>query len=97
MKLFFGGVILTPKRSLKNAFSGVQITPDIEELKWPPKRSYPVPKIFTPLSELKVPKKSKNNPFFGIIFTPEWELKELFFKSKNDPKFGVKLRVKVTP
>ena len=29
----FQGVILTPKRSLKNSFSGVKITPDIEELK----------------------------------------------------------------
>ena len=28
-----GGVILTPKWSLKSSFSGVQITPDIEELK----------------------------------------------------------------
>ena len=31
--VIFGGVILTPKRSLKNAFSGVKVTPDIEELK----------------------------------------------------------------
>ena len=29
----FWGVILTPKRSLKNSFSEVKITPDIEELK----------------------------------------------------------------
>ena len=29
----FWGVILTPKRSLKNSFSGVKVTPDIEELK----------------------------------------------------------------
>ena len=29
----FGGVILTPKRSLKNPFSGIKMTPDIEELK----------------------------------------------------------------
>ena len=29
----FQAVILTPKRSLKNSFSGVKITPDIEELK----------------------------------------------------------------
>ena len=27
------GVILTPKRSLKNFFPGVKVTPDIEELK----------------------------------------------------------------
>ena len=27
------GVFSTPKRSLKNSFSGVKITPDIEELK----------------------------------------------------------------
>ena len=33
VELFFGGVILTPKRSLKNSFSGVKVTPDIEELK----------------------------------------------------------------
>ena len=30
--VFFFGVILTPKRSLKNSFSGVKMTPDIEEL-----------------------------------------------------------------
>ena len=29
----FGGVMLTPKRSLKNSFSGVKTTPNIEELK----------------------------------------------------------------
>ena len=28
------------------------MTPDIEELTLPQKRSYPVPKIFNPLSEL---------------------------------------------
>ena len=48
----YSGVILTPKRTLKNSFSGVKVTPDMEELKKPQKRSYPVPKIFTPLSEL---------------------------------------------
>ena len=31
--VIFLGVILTPKRSLKNSFSGVKVTPDIEELK----------------------------------------------------------------
>ena len=31
--VIFGGAILTPKRSLKNSFSGVKMTPDIEELK----------------------------------------------------------------
>ena len=31
--VIFGGVILTPKRSLKNSFSGVKVTPDNEELK----------------------------------------------------------------
>ena len=31
--VIFWGVILTPKRSLKNFFSGVKVTPDIEELK----------------------------------------------------------------
>ena len=31
--VIFRGVILTPKRSLKNSFSGVKVTPDIEELK----------------------------------------------------------------
>ena len=31
--VIFWGVILTPKRSLKNSFSGVKMTPDIEELK----------------------------------------------------------------
>ena len=29
----FWGILLTPKRSLKNSFSGVKIPPDIEELK----------------------------------------------------------------
>ena len=29
----YSGVILSPKRSLKNNFSGVKITPDIVELK----------------------------------------------------------------
>ena len=32
-EVIFWGVILTPKRSLKNSFSGVKVTPDIEELK----------------------------------------------------------------
>ena len=41
--------------------------------------------------------RSKTNPIFKVILTPDWELKELFFRSKNDPKFGVKLGVKVTP
>ena len=31
--VIFWGVILTPKRSLKNSFLGVKVTPDIEELK----------------------------------------------------------------
>ena len=31
--VFWGGVILTAKRSIKNSFSGVKVTPDIEELK----------------------------------------------------------------
>ena len=31
------------------------------------------------------------------MITPDWELKELFFRNKNDPKFGVKLGLKVTP
>ena len=30
--VFFCGVILTPKRSLKNSFSGVKVTPDLELL-----------------------------------------------------------------
>ena len=33
IEVIFWGVILTPKRSLKNSFSGVKVTPDIEELK----------------------------------------------------------------
>ena len=41
--------------------------------------------------------RSKNNPIFGVILSPDWESKELFFRSKNDPKVGVKLGVKVTP
>ena len=32
-RVIFLGVILTPKRSLKNSSSGVKVTPDIEELK----------------------------------------------------------------
>ena len=35
VKLILGGVILTPKRSLQNSFSGVKVTPDIEELNNP--------------------------------------------------------------
>ena len=31
--VIFWRVLLTPKRSLKNSFSGVKVTPDIEELK----------------------------------------------------------------
>ena len=31
--VIFRGVTLTPKRSLKNSFSGVKVTPDTEELK----------------------------------------------------------------
>ena len=31
--VIFRGVISTPKRSLKNSFLGVKVTPDIEELK----------------------------------------------------------------
>jgi len=31
--IYFLYSILTPKRSLKNSFSGVKISPDIEELK----------------------------------------------------------------
>ena len=64
-----------------------------------------MPKVFTPFSELKKLQKrvktthvrSKINPILGVILTPDWELKELFFRSKNDPKFGVKLGVKITP
>ena len=36
--VILGGAILTPKRSLKNSFSGVKMTPDIEELKYHPKK-----------------------------------------------------------
>ena len=35
VELILGGVILTPKRILKNSFSGVKVTPDIEELNNP--------------------------------------------------------------
>ena len=31
--VIFCGFILTPKRSLKNSFTGVKVTSDIEELK----------------------------------------------------------------
>ena len=41
--------------------------------------------------------RTKNNPTFAVVLTPDWELKELFFRSKNDPKFRVKLGVKVIP
>ena len=40
---------------------------------------------------------SKNDPIFGVILTPDLEQKELFVRSKIDPKSGVNLRVKVTP
>ena len=32
-----------------------------------------------------------------MILTTDWEEKEPFFGSENDPKFGVKLGVKITP
>ena len=91
-----GGVILTPKRSLKNSFSEEKITSDIEELKQPQKRSYPVPKIFAPLSELKLLQKrvktthvrSKNNPSY---FNSRLGVKRTLSGVKNDPKFGGKL------
>ena len=31
--VIFWGVILTPTRGLKNSFSGVKVTPDIDDLK----------------------------------------------------------------
>ena len=31
--VIFWGVIFTPKKSLKNSFPGVKVTPDIEKLK----------------------------------------------------------------
>ena len=30
---------------------------------------------------------------FGVILTPDWELKEILIRSKKDLKFGVKLGV----
>ena len=41
-------------------------------------------------------------PYSGVIFGGSYfnskkEFKELFFRSKNHPEFGVKLGVKVTP
>ena len=41
----------------------------------------------------------KLTPFSELfLLTPDWKkLKELFFRSNNDPKFGVELGVKVTP
>jgi len=58
-------------------------------------------KIFTPLSESKKVKTThrriKNIPIFGVILTPDWESKELFFRRKHDPHVGAKLGVKVTP
>jgi len=35
--------------------------------------------------------------FLGSYFNSKKEFKKLFFRSKNDPKFGVKLGVKITP
>ena len=78
------------------------MTPDIEELKKQTKRSYSVPKNSYSTSRVKVtPKRvktthvrSNNNLIFGV--TPDWELKELFFRSKYDPNFGVKSGVKIT-
>ena len=35
--------------------------------------------------------------FWGVILTPKRSLKSSFSGVKNDPKFGVKLGVKVTP
>ena len=41
----------------------------------------------------------KLTPFWDLfLLTPDWKkLKELFFRSNNDLKFGVELGVKVTP
>ena len=41
----------------------------------------------------------KLTPFSDLfLLTPDWKkLKELFFRSNNDPKFGVEVGVKVTP
>ena len=88
-ELFLGGVILISKRSLKNSFSGVKITPRIEQLiKNDPKKGVILYlKFFSTFRVKATPKRvittharSKNNPILGVILTPDWELKELFFR-----------------
>ena len=66
-----GGVILTPKRGLKNSFSGVKVTPDIEELKSPQVKEYPLPNIFTPCT-------------FRVKLTPR-RVKTTHVRSKSSP------------
>ena len=48
----------------------------------------------------------KNQPMEGVkltsfsklfLLTPDWKLKEVFLRRNNNPKFAVKLGVKVTP
>ena len=55
MEVFFflggGGSFFYPKKEVKELFFRSKNHPDIEELEYPPKRSYPVPKIVTPLEE----------------------------------------------
>ena len=50
--VIFWGSYFNSKKEFKELFFRSKNDPDIEELKQPPKRSYPVPEIFTPLSEL---------------------------------------------
>ena len=76
------------------------MTPDIEELNNSKKGvilylKFLLHLIVTPKRVKTTQKWSKNNPIFRVILTPDWELKELCFRSKNDPKFGVKSGVKV--
>ena len=71
--VIFWGVILTPKWSLKNSFSGVKMTPNIEELSCA-KNFYSTFRVkLTPKRVKTIHVRSKNNPIFGVILTPDWE------------------------
>ena len=62
------------------------MTPDIEELNYNPQKGVILYLKFlftfrvnvTPKRIKTTHVRSKNNPIFGVILTPDWELKELF-------------------
>ena len=59
--------------------------------------SYPVPEIVYSTFRVKVTPKRVKTTHVRSKIKPFSELKELFFRSKKDPKFGVEIGVKITP